>query len=108
MTDIKPGDRITVTAVVESAGHDDQHVIVRIGGVPVQVPVPGGSEIPRLPLIHDLAIVLRGVLHPDAQVGPPTRLASRRLKDVLGIEDGEMAKGVEARLRAAFDAAEEG
>jgi hypothetical protein len=39
MTEIKPGDRITITAVVESAGHDDQHVIVRIGGIPVQVPV---------------------------------------------------------------------
>lgn len=39
MTEIKPGERITITAVVESAGHDDQHVIVRIGGRPVQVPI---------------------------------------------------------------------
>ncbi len=39
MADIKPGERITITAVVESAGHDDQHVIVRIGGTPVQVPI---------------------------------------------------------------------
>jgi len=38
MTEIKPGERITITAVVESAGHDDQHVIVNIGGRPVQVP----------------------------------------------------------------------
>ena len=40
MADIKPGERITVAAVVESEGHDDRHVIVRIGGRPVQVPVP--------------------------------------------------------------------
>ena len=37
MADIKPGDRVAVAAVVESEGHDDQHVIVRIGGTPVQV-----------------------------------------------------------------------
>ena len=37
MTDLKPGDRVTVVAVVESEGHDDQHVIVRIGSTPVQV-----------------------------------------------------------------------
>ena len=39
MPDIKPGDRVTVSAVFESVGHDDQHVIVRVGGTPVQVPV---------------------------------------------------------------------
>jgi hypothetical protein len=44
-TDIKPGDRITVAAVVESEGHDDQHVIARIGGQPVQVPIPAGDVI---------------------------------------------------------------
>ncbi len=49
MTTLKPGDQITVTAVVESEGHDDQHVIVRIGGTPVQVPVPAADEI-RLPV----------------------------------------------------------
>ena len=44
MADIKPGDRIAITAVVESEGHDDRHVIVRIGGRPVQVPVPPQGE----------------------------------------------------------------
>ena len=39
MTDIKPGDQVTVSAVFESVGHDDQHVIVKVGGTPVQVPV---------------------------------------------------------------------
>ena len=38
-TDIKAGDRITVSAVVESEGHDDQHVMVRIGRTPVQVSI---------------------------------------------------------------------
>ena len=38
MTTLKPGNRVTIVAVVESEGHDDQHVIVRIGGTPVQVP----------------------------------------------------------------------
>jgi hypothetical protein len=37
--DIKPGDRVLVPAVVESLGHDDDHIIVRVGGVPVQVAV---------------------------------------------------------------------
>ncbi len=54
MADIKPGDRITVAAVVESEGHDDQHVIVRIGSTPVQVPIPDGAAInlPVPPRIH--------------------------------------------------------
>jgi len=43
--DIKPGDRVTITATVESAGHDDQHVIVRIGSNPVQIPIPDGNAI---------------------------------------------------------------
>lgn len=65
---------------------------------------PDVSEaLPRAPLVHDLAIVLRGVLHPDAQVGPPARLASRRLAEVLGIADGEVNTwNVQARLREAF------
>ena len=44
-TDIKAGDRITVAAVVESEGHDDQHVIARIAGQPVQVPIPDSDAI---------------------------------------------------------------
>jgi hypothetical protein len=44
-TDIKAGDRITVSAVVESEGHDDQHVMVRIGRTPVQVAIPDNPVI---------------------------------------------------------------
>ena len=44
-TDIKPGDRIAVSAVMESEGHDDQHVIVRIGSTPVQVAIPDNPVI---------------------------------------------------------------
>lgn len=44
----EPGERVTISAVVESAGHDDQHVIVRVGGVPVQVPVSSlGAVFPE-------------------------------------------------------------
>jgi hypothetical protein len=64
------------------------------------------DRISRDALIHDLAIVLRGVLHPGAEVGPPARLASRRLRDVLGIKDGDMTKDVEALLRSALAAPE--
>ena len=35
--DVKPGDRVLVPATVESLGHDDLHVVVRVAGVPVQV-----------------------------------------------------------------------
>jgi hypothetical protein len=68
------------------------------------------DQISREPLIHDLAIILRGVLHPGVEVGPPARLASRRLKDVLGIKDGDMTRDVEALLRSALasETAEEG
>lgn len=58
------------------------------------------GDIPREPLIHDLAIVLAGVLHPSAQVGPAPRLAARRMRDVLGIPDGTPVKDIESRLRA--------
>jgi hypothetical protein len=69
----------------------------------------GPEVLPHAPLIHDLAIVLRGVLHPGAAVGPPARLASRRLADVLGIADGEANSwNVQARLRAAFGVAPDG
>ena len=51
MTTLKPGDRVTIVAVVESEGHDDQHVIVRIGGTPVQVPASSSSP-PRTPPVH--------------------------------------------------------
>lgn len=64
------------------------------------------ERLPADALIHDLAIVLRGVLYPGVEVGPPARLASRRLRDVLGIEGGDMTKDVEARLRGAFGADE--
>jgi hypothetical protein len=53
-------------------------------------------------LIRDLAILLRGSLHPSVEIGPPARLVSRRLRDVLGIKDGDMARDVEARLRSAL------
>jgi hypothetical protein len=59
---------------------------------------------PILPaaLIHDLAIVLAGSLHPQAKIGPAPRLAARRVQDVLGIEDGETVKSIEARIREAL------
>ena len=38
MTAPRPGDQVLITAVVESPGHDDAHVFVRIGRTPVQVP----------------------------------------------------------------------
>lgn len=62
------------------------------------------TQIPAEPLIHDLAIVLRGALHPSAQLGPAARLAARRMQDVLGITDGEMTKDVERRLRSVLAA----
>ncbi len=46
-TDIKPGDRVTVTAVYVSEGHDDQHVIVRVGGTPVQVAISSLAVVGR-------------------------------------------------------------
>ena len=58
------------------------------------------DQIPRDALIHDLAIVLAGSLHPSAQIGPAPRLAARRMQDVLGIPDGEPVKGIEKRLCA--------
>ena len=36
---VNVGDEVVITAVVESLGHDDAHVFVRIGRTPVQVPV---------------------------------------------------------------------
>ena len=63
MTEIKPGDRITVTAVVESAGHDDQHVIVRIGGRPVQVPIPVTTPSGRWNRLRDEIEHLRTAAH---------------------------------------------
>lgn len=55
-------------------------------------------------LIHDLAIVLAGSLHPDAQIGPAPRLAARRLRDVLGITDGERAAVIESMISKALAA----
>ena len=53
-------------------------------------------------LIHDLAIVLAGSLHPSAQIGPAPRLAARRMQDVLGIADGETVKSIEVKLSTAL------
>jgi len=58
------------------------------------------DQVPRDALIHDLAIVLAGALHPSAELGPAPRLAARRMQDVLGIADGETVKGIEKRLNA--------
>lgn len=58
------------------------------------------DRIPRDALIHDLAIVLAGSLHPAAQIGPAPRLAARRMQDVLRIPDGALVSDIKARLRA--------
>lgn len=57
----------------------------------------------REALIHDLAIVLKGCLHPSAQIGPAPRLAADRIRDVFGITPGELTAGIEDRLTAALD-----
>ena len=57
-------------------------------------------------LIHDLAIVLGGALHPSAQIGPAPRMAASRIRDVLGITPGELTAGIEDRLSAALGADE--
>jgi|HubBroStandDraft_1064217.scaffolds.fasta_scaffold357030_2 hypothetical protein len=77
-------------------------------GRPVAAGRPRVAPLRTDALIHDLAIVLRGVLHPSVEIGPPARLASRRLADVLGIEDGEMVRDVETRLRSALASGESG
>ena len=68
------------------------------------------ENLPRQPLIHDLAIVLAGALHPGAQLTPGARLVASRLRDVLGVDDGDPlygreltgAKDIEAKLSAAL------
>ncbi|HEY2086717.1 MAG TPA: hypothetical protein VGH54_11935 [Mycobacterium sp.] len=62
------------------------------------------GQIPRDALIHDLAIVLSGALRESAKTGTGAHLAARRMQDVLGIEDGEPVKAVEARLRGVLAA----
>jgi hypothetical protein len=70
-----------------------------------------GRDLLREPLIHDLAVVLAGALHPGAQLTPGTKLVANRLRDVLRIEDGDpiygyppgAVKRIEARLRAALE-----
>lgn len=42
----KPGTRVLVPAVVESLGHDDEHIIVKVGGRPAQVPVAAATPRP--------------------------------------------------------------
>lgn len=58
--------------------------------------------VPRDPLVHDLSIILRGVLDPGTQINPGARLAASRMRDVLGIPDGALVKDVEWRLREAL------
>jgi hypothetical protein len=53
-------------------------------------------------LIHDLAIVLGGCLHPSAQIGPAPRLAADRISDALGITPGDLVADIENRLTAAL------
>lgn len=53
-------------------------------------------------LIHDLAIVLTGSLHPSALIGPSPRLAAQRVADVLGIGEGEMTHSVEHKISQAL------
>jgi hypothetical protein len=76
-------------------------------------PEPDG-QLPRQPLIRDLAIVLAGSLHPGAQLTPGTKLVASRLRDVLHIGDGRppldpvygyrpgSVKVIEAKLSAAL------
>lgn len=54
-------------------------------------------------VVHDLAIVLLGALHPSATIGPAPRLAAERLADVLGVKTGDVTREVEPRLRAALE-----
>jgi hypothetical protein len=61
-----------------------------------------GAELCTEALIHDLAIVLGGCLHPSAGLGPAPRLAANRIRDVLGITPGELTAGIEDRLTAAL------
>jgi hypothetical protein len=49
-------------------------------------------------LVRDLAMVLRGALHPDAKVGPAPRLAARRLRDALGITEDARTEDVAGTL----------
>ena len=60
------------------------------------------TEIIPAALIHDLAIILRGSLHPSAQIGPSPRLAAHRVRDVLGITESELTAGVEVKLLRAL------
>jgi hypothetical protein len=60
------------------------------------------SQVPRDTLIRDLSIVLAGSLHPSAEIPPGARLVARRVRDVLEIPDGALAKDVEWRLREAL------
>ena len=62
------------------------------------------TEIVTGALIHDLAIVLRGSLHPSAEIGPAPRLAARRIQDVFGLVGGETSMVMERHLRAALAA----
>lgn len=65
---------------------------------------PVSNEIHREALIHDLAIVLAGSLHPSAKIGPAPRLAARRIQDVFDIEDRAPVRVIEARIGEALDA----
>ena len=85
MTALKPGDRITVTAVVESEGHDDQHVIVRIGSTPVQVLVPTASG------------------HVRAQRELAVREYAEALQRAASQVLGDLDRGRVPRLRSALD-----
>ena len=60
------------------------------------------GEIRTEALIHDLAIVLRGCLHPSAMIGPAPRLAASRIRDVLRITPGELTAGIEDRFADAL------
>jgi hypothetical protein len=68
------------------------------------------GQLPRQPLIHDLAIVLAGALHPGVHLPMTGYLASDRLRAALDIGDGDPvygreltgAKDVEAKLSAAL------
>lgn len=60
-------------------------------------------------LIRDLAIVLRNALHPNAKLGPSGHRAAARLRDALGIADGETTDATVAKIAGALteSAAEE-
>jgi hypothetical protein len=53
-------------------------------------------------LIRDLAVVLKGALDPRTEMVPGPLLVAKRLRDVLGIQDGDSAARIAKRLAEAL------